>query len=465
MLSASRTRLHPTLTLLVTLLHLALHPLQASDTTTLLLAGTARTSINPLEENIPATLGGYGAREGKPAEGTLDTIFGKILLLEHAGEKTALISLDTCSTPICLAQETLAKANIPGLHLDRTLIMASHTHAGLEGFSLDRRNVANNPHIGVFSEPMLKFVTDRLAHALQQADLNLQPVLAASGVVPLPQRHRNRRDTPFIDPHATILRLDHAQTREPIAILVNYAAHGTFVDETDMLISSEWPGSMQRTIEDLYGNNILCLYANGAEGDIAPQGRSGGSHYEQAQNYGRQIGIAIWQETRELTPIPVSQFITAAAWITLPPRQGAPDFIKIAGAEYHVTEAELNELLQVLLPPTAPSYALRINGFGLLSLPGEPICELGLTIKSYLQKNGIQHPAVLGLTTDYIGYMLTPEEYQRGGYEVTASFYGPTLGPTLLNETQKLAAKLSAHHGAHLHRIDSSTLLGCDAHQ
>jgi hypothetical protein len=34
------------------------------------------------------------------------------------------------------------------LTLDRLLIAASHSHAGLEGFSLDRPNVANNPRIG-----------------------------------------------------------------------------------------------------------------------------------------------------------------------------------------------------------------------------------------------------------------------------------------------------------------------------
>ncbi|MGA1236543.1 MAG: hypothetical protein ACO34E_06715 [Limisphaerales bacterium] len=395
-----------------------------------------------MEKNIPTALGGYGARAGKPATATLDTLYGKILILDQAGEKTAIVSLDTCSTPICLAQEMLTKANIPGLQLDRTLVMASHTHAGLEGYSLDRRNLANNPHIGIFSEAVLDFVTDQLAQALREASLNLHPVHAASGIVPLPNRHRNRRGSPFIDPNATILRLDDATTRNPVAILVNYAAHGTFVDETDMLVSSEWAGSMQRTIEDLYGNNILCLYANGAEGDIAPQGRSGGSHYEQAQNYGRQLGIEIWRHSREFTPEPVSGFQIACSQITLPPRQAAPDFLQIAGAEYHVSEEQLEQLIQLLLPPTAPSYALRLNQFGLLSMPGEPICELGLNMKSYLQQNGIQHPAVTGLTTDYIGYILTPSEYQRGGYEATASFYGPTLGPTLLQAARKLASTL-----------------------
>ena len=63
-------------------------------------AGVARVSINPMEEKIPAQLGGYGAREGKPAEGTLDTIYGKVILFDWGGEKSAVITVDMCSVPI-----------------------------------------------------------------------------------------------------------------------------------------------------------------------------------------------------------------------------------------------------------------------------------------------------------------------------------------------------------------------------
>jgi hypothetical protein len=38
-----------------------------------------------MEDKIPTPLGGYGAREGKPATGTLDTIYGKVILFELGG--------------------------------------------------------------------------------------------------------------------------------------------------------------------------------------------------------------------------------------------------------------------------------------------------------------------------------------------------------------------------------------------
>src|ERR1051325_3727731 len=66
-------------------------------------AGVARVSINPIEEKLPTQLGGYGARESKPATGTLDTIYGKVICFDLGGEKSAIISVDACTVPICVA--------------------------------------------------------------------------------------------------------------------------------------------------------------------------------------------------------------------------------------------------------------------------------------------------------------------------------------------------------------------------
>ena len=406
-------------------------------------AGVARVSINPLEDKIPTQLGGYGARDGKPAVGTLDTIYAKIILFDSGGQKSAVITMDVCSVPVCMAEEALKKAAIENLTLDHLLVVASHSHTGLEGLALDRRNVANNPHIGIFSEPMLNFVTDRLASALKQANTALQPVKAASGSVDLPNMNRNRRGSKCIDPQATVLRLDK-EDGSPLAVFVNYTAHGTFVDENEMLVSGEWAGSMQRTVEDLIGGGVLCLYANGAEGDIAPNGRSGGSHYEQAWNYGRQVGIAVGRLARDLHTESISRFAVGCDWVTLPPRQGAPDFVKIAGAEYHVTQEQIDQMVQLLFPEKAPLYALRVNGFEMVTFPGEPICELGTAVKDALRNAGIAHPCVAALTTDGIGYILTKAEYHKSGYEVTASFYGDGLGQLLLDRAKALGLAVAA---------------------
>jgi hypothetical protein len=406
-------------------------------------AGVARESINPMEAKIPTQLGGYGAREGRPAEGTLDTIYGKVLVLEYNGQKSALVTMDACSVPVGMVAETLTKAHIEGLDIARTMVCASHSHTGLEGFSLDRRNIADNPNIGIFSEPMLNFVTDRLAKALMAANAALQPVTAGSGMVPLPNMNHNRRDGKCVDDQLTALRLDKADGK-PLAVFVNYTAHGTFVDDTEMLVSSEWAGSMQRTVEDLMGEGVTCLYANGAEGDCAPTGKPAGSPYEQAWNYGREVGVAAWRLADKIETKPVTNFAVASKWVMLPERKSAPDFIKIAGDEYKVTQDQIDLLLKVMFPDQAPIFAFRLNDFQMMTFPGEPICEIGTAVKDALRKDGVAHPCVASLTTDHIGYILTAEEYNKSGYEVTASFYGGGLGKLLQDEEIALGAAVAA---------------------
>lgn len=403
-------------------------------------AGVATVSITPLEENIPTPLGGYGARNGAPATGVLDTLNAKCLVFEWNGAKSALVTLDSCSVPLCVVEESLQKAGIAGLTVQNVLMAASHSHTGLEGFAMDRRNIAGNPHIGVFSEPVLNFVTDRIAQGLKQAAASLHPVVASSGSIDLPGMNRNRRGDSFTDPGLTVVRLDAAG--KPLAVFVNFTAHGTFVSEEEMLVSAEWAGHMQRTVEALMPG-VTCLYANGAEGDQSPVEPRAGSHYQQAENYGRKVGIAAAKLAETLKPAPVTQFEVAMQWVKLPPRKGAPDFIKIAGEEYHVTQEQLDQILPLMFPDQAPIYALRINDFQLVSFPGEPICQLGLSVKDTMRQAGIAHPCVTGLTGDHVGYILTADEYAQSGYEVTASFYGGGLGQILLDAAAAIAKQVA----------------------
>ena len=408
-----------------------------------LLAGTARASITPLEEGIPTQLGGYGARNGQPATGIHDTIWTKVVVLQSGDRRAALVGLDICTTPRSLVEESLAKAAVPGLTYENVLMSASHDHAGLEGMAMDRNNVLGNSHIGIFSEEMLGFVSDRVAGALREAAGRLEPVTAGAGVTALRGMNRNRRHVGApTDEDLTVLRLDRADGT-PLALLVNYTAHGTIMTEDIMEISGGWAGVMQRTIEDLAGGDVTCIYTNGSEGDVAPTGYTGGSRFEMAEQYGRRVALSAAKLADSIHTGPVTDFAVLAHTVPLPPKQAAPDFLKIAGDEYGVDASQLDMALEALFPDETPIYGLRVNDFHLIAIPGEPITAIGMAIKQALRASGSSHPVIASTTNDHIGYILTKEEYALSGYEVTASFYGDTLGEVFVAEASKLAARLA----------------------
>lgn len=400
-------------------------------------AGVARVSITPLEAGLPTQLGGYGDRMARPAEGIHDTINAKAVVFEHSGKRGAIVSLDICTMTRCLAEESIAAAAVPGLTYENVLMCATHTHAGTEGMSMERRNVFNNVHIGLFDERVLEFTRDRVAQALREAAASLRPVKAGAAVRRVEGMNRNRRhDGAPTDEDMTVLRLDTLDG-QPYVVLVNYTAHPTISVPETMMISCDWPGFMQRTVQDLVPG-AECIYFNGSEGDVAPRGHTGGSRYEMMDNYGRKLGILAAGLAGDVKPRPVKRFEVRQASFTLPPPQAAPDFLKIAGEEYGITKDNLDALLNQLWPESAPLYTLRIDDFALISFPGEPITAIGMEAKRYLGEAGARQTVVMALTGEHIGYILTPEEYALSGYEATASFFGPSLGPVVLKVAREL---------------------------
>jgi len=403
----------------------------ASAQETTLRIGVGRANITPVEAGIPTQLGGYGARAGKPAEGVHDRIYVKALVFEWKGSKSALLSFDVCTVPACLVEETVKKVEDLGLKPENVIMSASHTHAGIEGFSMDKRNIAGNPHIGIFDEQVLAFVAERAAMAIREADNALQPVTAAYGSMRLPGMNRNRRQDGQTDEDLSVIRFDTMEGK-PYAVLVNFTAHGTIMTENEMLVSGGWAGNMQRTVEDLLPG-VTCLYTNGAEGDVSPVKPDGGSAWEQAERYGRRVGIAATELASALRSEPVHHFLLESRRVNLPAKQVPPGFAEITGEEYKVEEAQLSALIDQMFASVAPLFVFRVNRFMMVTFPGEPITRIGLALKNHMRDRGIAVPCVASLVNDHIGYILTAEEYNEGGYEATTSFYGPTLGPLLLD--------------------------------
>jgi len=117
----------------------------------------------------------------------------------------------------------------------------------------------------------------------------------------------------------------------------------------------------------------------------------------------------------------------------LPENRWHADFMKTGGAEYGLSEQLLKKMLPLLFPRQTTSGSLRLGDLLIVGVPGELQAALGLEIKSRARKiTGAHYVAIGGLANEWISYILSAEQYQRGGYEASVSFYGPTLGPRIV---------------------------------
>jgi hypothetical protein len=113
-----------------------------------------------------------------------------------------------------------------------------------------------------------------IATALVDAQQNAKPAVMNLGVGQLIGVTENRRapnpwvqkDT--IDANLGVIRVDDANTNEPLATVWNFAIHGTCYGPENMKFTAEIMGASSDKIESKVGG--VALFINADAGDIAP---------------------------------------------------------------------------------------------------------------------------------------------------------------------------------------------------
>ena len=388
----------------------------------------------PLELN--PILGGYGDRMSQPAKGVHDDIYAKAIVFKEHDKTYALITADMQSFPPYFKSQLVKELQEFGWNNNNILLLPSHSHSSIEMMSLHSKNNLNIPQIGIYNNDVLTLTTQKIKSVILEAQKNLQPVTIGTSRQQLDGWNRNRRKgNSFVDNDLTITRIDRID-QSPLAILINWTAHPTFMGPEDMEFSGGWPGHLQRTIEELSQSNTTVFYYNGSEGDQSPTPRlDDTNNWEQAKSYGTDLGFLSWELAQNIQTKPTFTFDYHYFDIALPPRSWHPTFMMTGGKEYGINSEQADYIINLLFPDSTSSTFFSIGDLLIVGVPGEMTAELGKEIKDQLcEITNIEFVTIGGLANEWISYMLSEEEYEKGGYETSVSFYGPTLGPLIVNK-------------------------------
>ena len=91
----------------------------------------------------------------------------------------------------------------------------------------------------------------------------------ADGSVSWFERNLTRVPTSPVDPTVTVMRIDRADG-SPIAVLTNYACHPVVFGSDNLRYSADFPGVMNRVVEEKFGGRTQSFFLQGAPGDINP---------------------------------------------------------------------------------------------------------------------------------------------------------------------------------------------------
>lgn len=384
-----------------------------------LLAGTAKINITP--EN--------------PKKPVHDNVNSRVLVLEIGGKRLAFVSVDLG----IFTSERLVGACKEKFGLSQMLLSSSHTHSD-PGSSYK------------------EFYEKQIIEAVGTAIHTMFPARIGAGHRSFPQLGFNRlvvrqdghaRESwvsddhylcenpdriPFgpVDPEVGIIKVEDTNG-EPRAVIMNYACHADVVCQ-NYAVSADYPGVACSKVEEAFGTNLVCLFVQGAAGNIESliisSRRTGPddpfqTDYNSIERVGHLLSYEAIQLTKSINANPAKEN-------TLSYLNGSLNFVgrfdKDKTFDVHICTILIN------------------NEIAIAAVPGEPFVQLQLDWK---RRVNTSHPFVFGYTWyngTWPNYIPDIVSAARGGYGADQN--GPTMievgsGEAIMNKHLQNLLKLS----------------------
>ena len=367
-----------------------------------LMAGWGRAVITP---RLGTPLAGFGDRKGHPSTGVDDELFVKALVLGDGDSDAAIIGADMLIVPENVAEIARARIMAETVLKDGNILFnASRTHSGPGAFG---PGPVSNAFSGAYDETAVDFLSKAFTDAVVQAFNALQPAYLASGSLPVPDYIRNRARDAAVDPFVDYLRVRQQDGDE--GYVVRYSAHPTVLGAGNMAFSADFPGYLQRRIEDEVGGFAMYFGGAGSMGPCAPGGANG---FEQARALGFALADRVLEASRDAEFSRSVAVRAVGVPITPPPFQLrlskgwrlSPLLLALAGVDHDAWVG-----------------AVRLGKVILVGAPGDFSGEISVELHAWGREQGVDLWP-LSFNADYVGYISPDAYYADGPWENDGHF-------------------------------------------
>jgi hypothetical protein len=358
----------------------------------------------------------------RPSTGTRDPVRARALVLESGRSRVAWVTVDLVAVDAAFTQEATARLVASGVRPLTLIVSASHTHSGPGAFidsavmgwlTLDRGN-------STVRDALLKAVVT----AVRRADAAVAAATVGVASVSAPPVVRSRLAR-GLDHEIVVLKVT-TPTGAPVAVVWNFAIHGTMLGPRNLEISGDVTGVTSAALERDLG--VPALFVNGAVADVSPA-----RHGPAAMG---EVADALAAAVREAWRTAVD---TGADGIDL--RTKRVNFARARLSVRHCVggwaPAFVTLPLGNVFPTVADLVAISVGDVAWVTVPGELQTVLGERIK----REGralFSRAFVAGLSNDYLGYFVTAGEYDRPHYVTCAAVFGRHAGDCLADAAVEL---------------------------
>jgi neutral ceramidase len=376
-------------------------------------AAVVKVDITPSDSQY---LLGYNERK---STGVMDRIYHRIVAIDDGNTQFFIISTDFCLFSPSEYDKVAARLQQKyGINPLNVWWSVTHTHSAPE--------IGVPGVYGVYMGDRIQHDVDtaytakveqQLIDGILEARKNLAPAQLSVGWG-YSQANMNRRaidvngkaslgmnpDGP-VDRRIGLLRLNK-EDGSPLALIANYAMHGTVMGPANLEISGDAPGVVATYVEEKLG--VPVLYVNGAAGNIAPiySVYPNGGHLNQFKVL---LGDKILEANKNInTTVDHINLMTGSLTIETPRKPGMKWTADLA--KYTTTTKEGVNMVRL------PVRFLKINeDIAIWSAPIELFCEVSNEVRS---RSPFPYTMYFGYTNGWLGYLPTADEWPHGGYEV-----------------------------------------------
>ncbi len=390
-------------------------------------AACVKVDITP---STPQWMRGYAPRK---SSGVHDKIYHRIVAMDDGTTQFFLVSTDACSfSPSFYDRMCRELHHRTGIRPEQIWWSATHTHAA--------------PHIGpqdlaqLFSKTLGdRFSIDHdvdhwervkqvLIEGIQQAQSRLEPATLGIGTGQS-QANINRRGTNAkgrsvlgtdpdgpVDRQIGLIRLQRPDG-SLIALVANYAIHGTVLGGRNTLISGDVQGIVAEYVERKTGAPML--FINGAEGNVAPiysvRKDFASSHIKEFEAL---LGDKILAANDSIPSTTGEVSLGLGKTVIETPRRAGMNWTDEL-AEYASVAQDGTPLVRV------PVRSLRINRETVIwAAPLELFCEIAMNVR---EASPFPNTFYFGLTNGSLLYLPTKKAFSEGGYEPSVSPFTPQV--------------------------------------
>lgn len=429
------------------------------ENNTKLQAGFASVDITPTG---PLPMGGYINRTGQ-ASGVHDPLYAKAAVFRRGDNSAVLLSLDILFVTrewVCDVREAISRA--VGAPPDHILVAATHTHSGPAIFSpLTERS----SELVRYEQTLL----DKCAEAADRAfKATEESVIRVGRALSRGIAQNRRRSSAMTEYPVSVIRVEN-RSGKALGHVASFACHATVMSASNLEYSADLHGAAARCVEEDFGNSV-CMMFSGAGGDTSTRFTRTEQTWRELERMGRSLAECVSEASRNSVAIrdnPIfarsvtrefafrdvpdaeesqrqfdkasADFENAAAFGSAESASLARSMVEGAAARLYLSRTGGWKHVFAAERARVEIQAIRIGDLMACGLPGEFFAAREERLRRAAAPG---FGFVIGYANGYWGYLLPPEEAEKGGYERLMSPLHPADEPAILSEAENLIREM-----------------------